>query len=389
MEPILVVAGENSGDKHGAALIHQFKTKNPSASFFGIGGDQMKAEGVELLYSVKDLSVMGAFELISHLPRLKKIFTRIKKAVKKRHPAVAILIDSPDFNLRLAKVLKKQSTPVLYYISPTVWAWRKGRLKTIQKYVNQMMLIFPFEEELYRENGVEAVYVGHPLLERMDISLSKDEFLNKHNLSPEETRICLMPGSRSSEIKYHMPILIETIEKLSQEISAEYVLLLAESVEERVIEEHIRKSPQQMRILKEDRYECMAYCDLILTSCGTANLEAALVETPFIAFYRISPLTYKLGLPFIKTRTYSIVNILADEDIVPELIQKQFSPEMLSAEVLRILNSDKVRTEMIDHFKRVKSILGTKKASENASSELEKLIHRGRASVNPSLSSSR
>jgi lipid-A-disaccharide synthase len=240
-----------------------------------------------------------------------------------------------------------------------------------------MMLIFPFEEELYRKNGVPAVYVGHPLLERMDISLSKEEFYRKYSLDSDQTVICLMPGSRSSEIKYHMPILIETVEKLAQEISAKYVLLQAESVDRSSIGHHLQQSLQPIQILKANRYECMAYSDLILTSCGTANLEAALVETPFVAFYRISPLTYKLGLPFIKTRTYSIVNILAGKKIIPELIQEQFSPDTLQAEVMRILGSDQIRTEMIDHFKRIKGILGTKKASENASSELEKLIHRG------------
>ncbi|MFC2163466.1 lipid-A-disaccharide synthase [Acidobacteriota bacterium] len=374
MGPILVVAGENSGDKHGAGLIHQFKKKNPTASFFGIGGEMMKAEGVELIYSVKDLSVMGAFELISHLSRLKKIFTHIKNEAKKRNPSAAILIDSPDFNLRLAKVLKKQSTPVLYYISPTVWAWRKGRLKTIQRYVNQMMLIFPFEEALYKENSVEAIYVGHPLLERMEIALSKEDFCNKLNINKDEPIVCLMPGSRNSEIKYHMPILTAAIEKLAQEMRATYVLLLAESVDQGLINQHIKSCQERIHVLKEDRYECMAYSDLILSSCGTANLEAALVETPFISFYRISPWTYNLGLPFIKTRTYSIVNILAGKKIVPELIQKQFTPEKLFRDALKILSSDQIRTEMIDQFKKIKDILGTKRASENASAELEKLI---------------
>lgn len=374
MGPILVIAGENSGDKHGAALIHQFKKRNPTASFFGIGGDMMKAEGVELIYSVKDLSVMGAFELITHLPRLKKIFDHITDEAKNRNPSAALLIDSPDFNLRLAKNLKKQSTPVLYYISPTVWAWRKGRLKTIKRYVNQMMLIFPFEEKLYRENGVEAVYVGHPLLEQMDITLSKEAFLNKHNLSKDKAIICLMPGSRSSEIKYHMPVLTAAIKKIEQEIGASYVMLLAESLDESLINQHVDENSGQVHILKEDRYECMAYSDLILASCGTANLEAALVETPFIAFYRISPLSFSLGIPFIKTRTYSIVNILAGHKIVPELIQKQFSPDLLCREVLNILSSEHIRTEMIGHFKRIKDLLGTKKASANASVKLEQLI---------------
>jgi len=380
MTSILVVAGENSGDKHGAGLIHQFKKKYPHTSFFGIGGDMMKAEGVELLYSIKDLSVMGAFELVAHLSRLKRIFTHIKREARKRRPAAALLIDSPDFNLRLAKPLKKRSIPVLYYISPTVWAWRKGRLKTIQKFVDQMMLIFPFEESIYKEKGVPAVYVGHPLLERIKITLPKMEFFNTYNLDSDRPLICLMPGSRNSEIKYHMPILMATMEKLSKDIQAQYVLLLAESVDERVVNQHLASSQEKIPILKKNRYEGMAYSDLILASCGTANLEAALVETPFITFYRISALSYNLGIPLIKTRTYSIVNILAGQNIVPELIQRQFSPERLYSEIKKILTSDQIKTEMIDHFKKVKKTLGSKIASENAAAELEKLLSRDQTS---------
>jgi len=380
MTSILVVAGENSGDKHGAGLIHQFKKKYPHTSFFGIGGDMMKAEGVELLYSIKDLSVMGAFELVAHLSRLKKIFTHIKREARKRRPAAALLIDSPDFNLRLAKPLKKRSIPVLYYISPTVWAWRKGRLKSIQKFVDQMMLIFPFEESLYKEKGIPAVYVGHPLLERIKITLSKMEFFNTYKLDSDRPLICLMPGSRNSEIKYHMPILMATMDKLSEEIQAQYVLLLAESVDERAVNQHLASSRIKIPVLKKNRYECMAYSDLILASCGTANLEAALVETPFITFYRISALSYNLGIPLIKTKTYSIVNILAGQNIVPELIQRQFSPEKLHSEIKRILTSDQIKTEMIGRFKKVKKALGSKIASENAAAELEKLLSRDQTS---------
>ena len=373
MQTICVVAGENSGDKHGAGLIHQFKKKNPSFLFFGIGGEKMKAEGVELLYPVSDLSVMGLFELISHLPRLKKIFDRIKKEVRARKPSAVLLIDSPDFNLRLARALKREAIPVLYYISPTVWAWRKGRLKTIKKFVDRMMLIFPFEKAIYDESGVEAVYVGHPLCESMDLTLSRKDFFRKYGLPSDRKIICIMPGSRMSEIKYHMPILMRAAQKMEESLTAECLLLLAESLKEEDIRPYLPIGRIDLRILREDRYEGMAYSDLILAACGTANLEAALLGTPFIAFYRISPGTYTLGLPFVKTRSYSIVNILAGRTTVPELIQKKFTAENLLNEAQRILESHQIREEMLAQFERVRAMLGTKKASECAAAELEKL----------------
>jgi lipid-A-disaccharide synthase len=374
MQPICVVAGENSGDSHGAGLVRQFKKRHPSTLFFGIGGEKMKAAGVELLYSVSDLSVMGLFELISHLPRLKKIFDRIKKEVRARKPSAILLIDSPDFNLRLAKALKREAIPVLYYISPTVWAWRKGRLKTIKRFVDRMMLIFPFEEAIYKESGIEAVYIGHPLCESMHIDLTREVFLSKYGLAPDRKIICLMPGSRMSEIKYHMPILMQACQKLEKAIAAEFLLLLAESLREEDIRYYLPNSLIEMRILKEDRYEAMAYSDLILAACGTANLEAALLETPFITFYRISSASYKLGLPFVKTRTYSIVNILSGREIVPELIQNQFTAENLLIESRKILESNQIRKEMLEEFRGVRAMLGTKKASEDASAELEKIL---------------
>ena len=217
MDSILIVAGENSGEKYGADLVHQFKKLHPSLSFFGIGGKHMEREGVNLLFPVGELAVVGVFEIISHLPRIKKIFNKIKREVKRQKPAAAVLIDSPDFNLRLAKKLKKLSIPVLYYISPTVWVWRKGRLKTIKKTVDKMMLIFPFEEKIYEDYGIPAVYVGHPLRERVRASLTKNEFLEKYGLSAQKKLISLLPGSRQSELKYHLPVLAEALEKIKNE----------------------------------------------------------------------------------------------------------------------------------------------------------------------------
>ena len=372
---ILIVAGENSGEKCGASLIREFKKKYPLTQFFGIGGLEMEDEGVDLLYSIQDLSHVGVFEILSHLPRLKGILRSIKREVERRKPAAAVLIDSPDFNLRLVKSIKKLGIPVLYYISPTVWAWRKGRLKTIKKYVDKMLLIFPFEAKIYQQNEIPAEYVGHPLLERMNLSLAREEFLQKYNLSPDKKTICLLPGSRKSEINYHMPILIPAVQMIEEEGGIQFVLPLAENLDDEDLRSFIPAENDRIKILTKDRLEGMAYSDLILSSCGTANLEAALLGVPFIAYYRISPLTYNLGIPFVRTRTYSIVNILAGSKIVPELIQRGFTPDNIVNETSKILQSEEIRARMKEQFQNVRLSLGERKASQNAAQELEKLFY--------------
>jgi lipid-A-disaccharide synthase len=374
MDSIFIAAGESSGDKYGASLVGQFKKLHPSYSFFGIGGKHMAGEGVELLYSVEDLGVVGGIEVISHIPRLKKIFNHAWGEIRHRKPAASVLIDSPDFNLRLAKKINKMSIPVLYYVSPTVWAWRKKRLKILKKTVKKMMLIFPFEEKIYEQAGIQAVYVGHPLLEKIGTSLTRQEFLKKYGLDPHKKLIAVLPGSRKSELKYHMEVLPEALSRLQKERDAHFVLLLAESLDRDLLSVYLPLLPKELRVLVEDHYEAMASSDLVLSSCGTANLETALLETPLIAFYRISPISYSLGRWLVKIDDFSIVNILAGKRIIPELIQKDFTAENVSNEANRILDSDEARAEMIEHFKKIKEILGEKAASQNAALELQKLL---------------
>ncbi|MGD9345353.1 MAG: lipid-A-disaccharide synthase [Candidatus Aminicenantes bacterium] len=371
---ILIVAGENSGEKYGARLVREFKIKYPSTEFFGVGGQHMEDEGVHLLYSIQDLSHVGVFEILSELPRLKRILNSIEQEVIRKDPSAAVLIDSPDFNLRLAKAIKKLGIPVLYYISPTVWAWRKGRLKTIKKYVDKMLLIFPFEAKIYAQHGIPAVYVGHPLLERLKLDLGKKEFFQKYTLSPDKKTVCLLPGSRRSEIFNHLPVLIPALRKIEDEGGIQFVLPLAENLDAEDLRSVLPQKENRIKILTEDRLEGMAHSDLILSACGTANLEAALFGVPFIAFYRISPITYNLGLPFVRTRIYSIVNILAGSKIVPELIQRNFTPENIVKEARKILHSEEIRTRMKEAFKNIQKSLGEQRASQNAAQELEALV---------------
>lgn len=369
--PVLIVAGESSGERYGADLVREFRKRRPGTGFFGIGGARMAAEGVEILFPEEDLAVMGVFEILSQVPRIRRIFRRLVREVSSRKPAAAVLIDSPDFNLRLAKKLRKAGVPVLYYVSPTVWAWRRGRLKAVRRFVSRMMLIFPFEEEIYRAEGIPASYIGHPLLERVRAAFGRDELIAKYGLDPAKKLVVLLPGSRRGELRYHAPVLAETVARLRTSGDLQFVLVLAESLGWRDLERSWPGPIEGLTVLERDGYEAMAAADIILSSCGTATLEAALLGAPVIAFYRISPLTYGAGRRFVRISRFSIVNILAGRSIVPELIQGKFTAGNLAGETLRVLASEDVRREMRDAFLEIRKNLGEGRASENAARELE------------------
>jgi len=376
MNSILIVAGENSGEKYGADVVHEFKKKWPSFFFFGIGGKKMLEEGVELIFPVEELSAIGIFEVISQIPHIKKIYSQLEKEVEARKPVGALLIDSPDFNLRLARNLKKAGIPVLYYISPTVWAWRSGRLKTIKDVVSRMCLIFPFELRLYEEHSIPATFVGHPLKEKVKTRLSREEFLQKYSHPPDQRLIALLPGSRKTEVKNNLPLLVKAVSRMKHNFSADFLLVMAESLDREYLSRFLPPQEKDIQILDTDSYEAMAYSDLALSACGTANLEAALLGTPCIAFYRVSPLTYYPFRRLLKIQDYSIVNILAGKRIIPELIQRRFSPERLAEEAKKLLFSEETRAEMKAEFRRIGDMLGQEKASENVARELEKVIFR-------------
>ncbi len=371
---ILIVAGENSGEKYGARLVHEFKRLNPSFQFFGIGGCRMKEEGVNLLYSIQDMGIVGGLEVVSHFPRLIKIFNHLQREIRSKKPSAAVLIDSPDFNLRLAKKLKKYSIPILYYVSPTVWAWRKKRLKVIKKTVSKMLLIFPFEEKIYKNHEIPAKYIGHPLSEIINLSLTKEEFYQKYELYPGQKIIALMPGSRQSELKFHLPVLLKAMVKIKAEFPVQFLLLKAENIEADLLEKYLKNAKSNLKILNNNKYEALAYAHLVLAACGTSNLEAALLGTPLIAFYRIFPLTYLFGIKLIKIKNYSIVNILAGEKIIPELIQHNFTPENIFQETKKILGSELIKSRMVENFSHLKKTLNKGQASLTAAQELEKLL---------------
>jgi len=374
MKSILIVAGESSADKYGADVVREFKRRHADAAFFGVGGERLAEQGVEICSSLKELNVVGIFEVLSRLPRIRRVFQRLKKERQTRNPAAALLIDSPDFNLRLARRLARAGIPVLYYISPTVWAWRRGRLKTIRKVVTRMCFIFPFEQKIFDETGIPAVFVGHPLNDKVKASLSRDAFLAKYSLPRQGHLITLLPGSRRSEIKNHLPVLLAAARLLRADLPVHFLLVLADSIDREYLQRFLPHEEPGIDILSEDGYDAIAQSDLVLSSCGTATLETALLGTPLIAFYRLSPLTYYPFRRLVRIRAYSIVNILAEREFVPELIQRRFTAVQLVRETRALLFSEERKAEMKEEFRRLAGRLGQGKAAEGVAGELEKIV---------------
>jgi len=374
MKSILIVAGENSGDRYGADAVREFKKKHADIAFFGVGGERLAEEGVEICSSIKELSAVGIFEVLSRLPQIRRVFARLEKEIQARNPAAAVLIDAPDFNLRLARKLHKAGIPVLYYVSPTVWAWRRGRLKTIRKVVTRMCLIFPFEKKLYDDAGIPAVFVGHPLKDKVTTSLTRDQFLAKYSLPRQGHLITILPGSRRTEIKNHLPVLIAAARRLRAEIPVHFLLVLAESIDREFLDRYLPHGEKGIDVITADRYDAIAQADLVLSSCGTANLETALLGTPLVAFYRLSPLTYYPFRRLVRIRAYSIVNILAARAFVPELIQGRFSSDRLISETKALLFSAQKRANMKEEFQRVAGLLGQERASQRVAQELEQIV---------------
>jgi lipid-A-disaccharide synthase len=374
MKSVLVAAGESSGEKYGADVVREFGKKWPACSFFGVGGKEMREAGVEIIFPVEELSAVGIFEVLTKLPHFSRLFRRLELEIQARKPFGALLIDSPDFNLRLAKKLHRLGIPVLYYISPTVWAWRSGRLKTIKKTVERMLLIFPFETRIYQARGIPSAFVGHPLKPRVRTRLSREEFLSKHTIPSALKLIALLPGSRRTEIKNHLPVLLDSVRRISEHTPARFLLVLAESIDRKFLDRFLPPGEKSVQILTEDGYEAIAYSDLALSACGTANLESALLGTPLVAFYRLSPLTYYPFRRLLKIRDYSIVNILAGRRIVPELIQRRFKSAAVAAAAEELLSSDEKRRVQQMEFRRLGETLGEARAAENVALELGKIL---------------
>jgi lipid-A-disaccharide synthase len=371
---ILISAGEASGEMYGAELLRALRRRVPDVKAFGVGGDRMRAAGFEAVVESRDIAVVGLAEVVSHLPSIYGHFKRLLREVDARRPDVAVLIDFPDFNFRLAKQLHRRGIPVVYYISPQLWAWRKGRIKLVQKYVTRMLVIFPFEEEFYRKHGVEAQFVGHPLGE----VVRNDGLPDSGNES-----IALLPGSRRKEVLMNLPTILEAAAILNSG-GRQLVLPVASTLDRDWISQLLRTHPGLKILLVDDARFALANSRAAIVASGTATVEAAVIGTPFVMVYRVSPLTWALGRRLVNVPFFSMVNLIAGREVVPELVQQDFTPQNVATRVQEILEDGPKRQAMIAGLAEVKAKLregAAGAASERAADAVLRAIgaHAGRA----------
>lgn len=367
----MIVTGEASGDLHGANLVRSLLSKNPELQFCGMGGPELASLGIEILYDAAKVSVVGLFEVFFHLKDIFFAQQVLRRKMEKDPPDLLILIDLPDFNLLLAKKAKKLGIPVFYYISPQVWAWRSGRVKTIRERVDKIGVILPFEETFFAERGVQAQYVGHPLVDTVKINSTREEFCKEHDISHKQVCIGLFPGSRKREVLSLLPIFLSAAKELQENSSEKLVFLIpkASTIPNQHFEEAGLTSFQQyldIRIIEENRYDMMAACDAVVAASGTVTLELAILKIPMVVVYKLAPLTYHLGKFIIKIKYFSLVNLIAGYRAVPELLQNEVTPDRIARELSALLTYPEEMQKMKNALVEVKEKLGSKGASDKA-----------------------
>jgi len=364
---LLMVAGEVSGDMHAARLLSEIRKLQPGIRAFGMGGAELREAGMEVLADSEEISVVGISEALKVLPRARKIFHQLVSEVESRDTGAAVLVDSPDFNLRLAKALKQRGRKIVYYISPQVWAWRKGRVRLISRVVDKMLVVLPFEVDFYRSHGIDATYVGHPLVDEVPRL--------KHVWdSPQDSAgpfsIALLPGSRKSEVESILPTLLESARELGRHFEVRLKLIKASSLDREFLETFVAASGLQVEYVEEDRFAALAASHLALCASGTATLEVGLIGTPMIVVYRVRPWTYLLGRFLVRLPNVSLVNLVLEDRVVEELIQGSARPATICHEAVRLLtNQDRIR-RMRSRLEKLWIRLGESGASQRAAIEV-------------------
>ena len=361
---IMLVVGEASGDMHGAQLVKALLKRDPTVKIFGVGGEQLRQTGFEVLFNVSEITGMGLMELIGNLKRIREAYRALRTALRERRPALLVLIDFPDFNLRLAKYAKALRIPVLYYVSPQVWAWRRGRVRQIARWVDQMAVVFPFEEAFYQKTGVKVEFVGHPLLDTVRVKEGREGVLAKLGLDPFKPTVALLPGSRRKEVGFHLPVMLDAAKRLSQMRAIQFLCVRASTVDRAEVEARLKSVPLKIPLVERGRYEAVAASDLVWTASGTATLETALLLRPMIIVYRLSWLTYVLARFLVRVQHVGIVNLIAGERIVPELIQSDFNAPRMIQETELILNDRSKRESIVLKLSKLRKQLGQPGASD-------------------------
>jgi lipid-A-disaccharide synthase len=402
---VLISAGEASGEMYGAQLIEALRRKAaevhsngppeapvPTLQFFGAGGERMRAAGCEIIVDAKDLAVVGITEIVSHLPKILRLFRRLIRAADQKRPAIAIIIDSPAFNWRVARQMHKRGVPVVYYVCPQFWAWRQGRVRLLRRYVDKALVIFPFEEKFYRDRGVYAAFVGHPLADLPTPDTPREQFAIRYGLKPAKPWIALLPGSRRKEFRRNLPTMIDAARVLGEDF--QFVLPVASTLDFQWVHDHVFRSGHSASnrsvpfiALTRDASASLYHSRAGIVASGTATVEAALMGTPFVMVYRVSPLTYALGKSRVKVPYFAMVNLIAEKEVVPELVQDKFTVENIVSELRKIIPDGEPRSLMVRGLAAVKAQLrrddGAPHASEAAADVILNMIGDGIAKAIP------
>ncbi|MBU0480110.1 MAG: lipid-A-disaccharide synthase [Proteobacteria bacterium] len=367
---IMIVAGEASGDMHGANLIKAMRNVAPDLDVTGMGGAALVSQGMKSLYDASRVSVVGLFEVFNHLADIREALRILENWMVQEKPALLILIDFPDFNMMLAKRAKAAGIPVFYYISPQVWAWRSGRVRKIKRLVDRLAVILPFEKKFYQEWGMDVDFVGHPLLDTVKPEKNRRELLASLNIDPENPGhvVGLLPGSRRKEVQAMLPLFLEGARLLEKEIGkTTFLIPAAEALEDSVFAQcGLSDCGLDIRISRDDRYGLMSACDAVLAASGTVTLELAILKVPMVVSYRVSPISYFLGRKLIKVEFASLVNLVAGRKVVPELLQHDAVPEKICSELLATICDQELRAEMLAGLEKVVADLGGPGASHRA-----------------------
>lgn len=372
---ILIISGELSGDQHAAKLVSTALQIDPTLYFFGMGGEHMRQAGVDILVENTSLAVVGVVEILSHALPIYRAFKTLRQAIRQQPPDLVVLIDYPGFNLRFAKIAKKAHIKVLYYISPQIWAWKKHRIHTIRKWVDKMLVIFPFEETLYQNAGISVEYVGHPLAG--EVRPSMDYLTARAYFQiPQQARVIgLLPGSRKGEIKRLLAVILQSAEELKRKYpDLLFILPLASSLTSADIAPYLQDVNLPIQIVSHQFYNAMQLCDAAIVTSGTATLEMALLDIPMLIIYKTAAITYYLAKQVLKIPYIGLCNIVADQMIVQEFIQKDATPTKITAEISRILDDANYRKIMLENLLTVKEKLGGKGGSRQAAEALMALL---------------
>ncbi|MCZ6776542.1 MAG: lipid-A-disaccharide synthase [Ignavibacteria bacterium] len=362
VDRVMMIAGEASGDLHGSGVVRELKRRVPSIDVFGMGGDKMEAEGMELIYHMSSLCLMGFVEVLKNIPMIRSVEQKLERLLEQRKPAVVVLIDYPGFNLRFARKAKEHGVKVLYYISPQVWAWNKGRVKKMKRVVDKMDVVFPFEVDIYTQENIDVEFVGHPLAETLRSSCSRESFFQKHKFNVSNKLLGLFPGSRPQEIKDILPTLVAAASKLQRIHSVQVAIGVAPNLSLDLYNRFTR-GDCSITLIENGTYDLMEHSDAIIVASGTATLESGWFGTPMVVVYRTSPVTYFIGRLLVNVPHIGLVNIVARKPVVPEFVQHEMNPENLVNSVSRILQDEAYAQAMRTELSIVKKKLGAPGAS--------------------------